>query len=63
MYVALARFRKYPVAVVCDVAEIYLKIRLAPQERKCHCFLWRNIDQTKQTDIFESNSLVGFGVN
>ena len=48
---------------MCDVAEIYLKIRLAPQERKCHCFLWRNVDQTKRTDIFESNSLVGFGVN
>ena len=34
----LTRFRKYPVALVCDVAEMYLRIGLAPQD----WFLWRN---------------------
>ena len=40
LYVVLTRFRKYPVAFLCDVAEMYLRIGLAPQDRKYHRFLW-----------------------
>ena len=58
----LARFRKYPVAMVWDVAETYLRIWMAPQDRKYYRFIWGNMDQTKQPDVFESNILV-FGVN
>ena len=35
---------------------------MAPQDRKYYRFIWGNMDQTKQPDVFESNSLV-FGVN
>ena len=47
---------------MCDVAQMYLRIGLVPQDQKYHRFLWKNMDQTKQPGIFESNSLV-FGVN
>lgn len=30
----LTRFRKYPVVLVCDVAEMYLRIGLNPQDWK-----------------------------
>ena len=39
----LTRFRKCPVALVCDVAEMYLRIGLAPQDRKYHRFLCENM--------------------
>ena len=58
----LTRFRKYRVALVCYVAEMYLQIGWDPHDRKYHKFLWRNINQTKQPDVFEFSSLV-FGVN
>lgn len=61
LYVVLTRFRKYPIALVCVVAEIYLTIVLASQDRMYHRFLWRNMDQTKQLGIFQFNSLA-FGV-
>ena len=61
LYVVLTRFRKYPIALVCVVAEIYLRIVLASQDRMYHRFRWRNMDQTKQPGIFQFNSLA-FGV-
>ena len=41
---------------------MYLQIGWDPHNRKYHQFLWRNMNQTKQPDVFEFNSLV-FGVN
>jgi hypothetical protein len=35
----LLRFRRFPIALVCDVAEMYLRIGLAPQDRVYHRFL------------------------
>ena len=58
----LLRFRKKPIALVCDIAEMYLRIGLAPQDRPYHRILWRNLDQTKRPDVYEMNSLV-FGNN
>ena len=44
----LLRFQKYSVAVVCDVAEMYLCIQLAKKDRLNVRFLWRNLDATCQ---------------
>ena len=52
----LRRFRKYPGALVCDVAKMYLPIGLDPQYRKYHRFLWSSMN------VLQFNSLV-FGVN
>ena len=57
----LVRFRQKPVAVVCDIAEMYLQVGLKEDDRKYHRFLWRaSADQ--EPEIYEFNRVV-FGVN
>ena len=34
----LLHFRRYPVAIACDIFEIYLGIRLYPEDKSCHKF-------------------------
>ena len=58
----LIRFRRFPVALVCDIAEMYLRIGISPSSRPFHRFLWRDIDQSRPPDVYQFNSLV-FGVN
>jgi len=43
----LLHFRRYPVAVICDILEMYLRIELTPEDRSYLRFLWRsmNVDQ------------------
>ena len=43
---------------MCNVFEMYLRIELAPQNRKYRCFLWEIMDEATKPDVFESNSLV-----
>jgi len=58
----LLRFRKNPVALICDIAEMYLKIQLVPEDRQYFRFLWRDMETTRQPAVFEFNRVV-FGVN
>ena len=58
----LLRFRRFPVALVCDIAEMYLRIGISPADRQFHKFLWRDPDQSKKPEVYKFNSLV-FGVN
>ena len=62
LFEVLIRFRRYPVALVCDIAEMYLRIELYPQDRTFHRFLWRDLDSNKKPTEYEFNRLV-FGVN
>ena len=62
LFDVLLRFRRQPVAVVCDIAEMYLRIGIASDDKPYHRFLWRRIDQSHQTDIYEFDRVV-FGVN
>ena len=62
LFDVLLRFRRQPVAVVCDIAEMYLRIGIAPDDKPYHRFLWRGIDQGRQPDIYEFDRVV-FGVN
>ena len=57
----LLRFR-FPVVLVCDIAEMYLRIGISPADRQFHKFLWRDLDQSKKPEVYQFNSLV-FGVN
>ena len=57
----LLRFRRSPIAIACDVAEMYLQIELAPVDRPFHRFLWRDMED-REPDQYEFNRLV-FGVN
>ena len=54
--------RRLPVAVVCDIAEMYPRIGIAAEDKPFHRFLWRGIDQTRQPDVYEFDRVV-FGVN
>ena len=62
LFHVLLRFRKNPVALVCDIAEMYLRIEIASEHRPFHRFLWRDLDQQKVPEEYEF-SLVVFGVN
>ena len=58
----LIRFRREPVALVCDIAEMYLQINLASQARPYHRFLWRDYHLTDTPEVYQFNRVV-FGVN
>ena len=58
----LLQLRREPVAVMCDVEEMYLQIKLQPKDQPYHRFLWRNLEKDKKPDTFESDRVV-FGGN
>ena len=62
LFDVLLRFRRFPVALICDIAQMYLRIGMAPSSRPLHRFLWRDLDQSRPPDEYQFNSLV-FGVN
>jgi hypothetical protein len=58
----LFRFRKNPIALVCDVAEMYLRVEIAKKDRSSFRFLWRDMDKSKDPVIYEFTRVV-FGVS
>ena len=58
----LLRFRRNPVAPMCDIAEMYLRIEVAPKDRPYQRFLCRTLNQERAPDEYEFNRVV-FGVN
>lgn len=62
LFDVLLHLRRLPVPVVCDIAEMYLRIGIASKDKPYHRFLWRGIDQSRHPDIFEFDRVV-FGVN
>ena len=57
VFTILCRMRRKPIAVVCDISEMYLQIEIAPEDRKYFRFLWRNL-QDKSPDVYEFSRLV-----
>ena len=49
-------------AIVCDIAEMYLRIGISPKDQPYHRFLWRGIDQDRRSDVYEFDRVV-FGMN
>ncbi|XP_074612232.1 uncharacterized protein LOC141866597 [Acropora palmata] len=62
LFHVLLHFRKHAVALVCDIAEMYPRIEIAPEDRPFHRFLWRDLDQQKVPEEYEFSRAV-FGVN
>ena len=62
LFHVLLRFGKRAVALVCDIAEMYLRIEIAPEDRPFHRFLWRDLDQRKALEEYEFGRVV-FGMN
>ena len=44
----LLRFRRYPVAIVCNIAEMYLRIRVHPQDRPYQRVLWKSLNKSEK---------------
>ena len=61
LFDVLLRFRCHPVAVVCDIAEMYLRIQIPEADRAYHRFLWRRCNQDKDPEEYEFNQVV-FGI-
>ena len=62
MFDVLLHFHRYPIAPVCDIAEMYLQILLSPTDRSCHRFLWKNLENANEICKYEFTRLV-FGIN
>ena len=48
----LLRWREGAVAIVGDIRKMFHSIFLQPTETHCHRFLWRDLDSTKQPDVY-----------
>jgi len=62
LFTVLLHFRQYPVALACEIAEMYLRIEMNPKDRSCHRFLWRHMNCEQEPIEYDFNWLV-FGVN
>lgn len=49
----LIKFRKDSVALVGDISQMYHQLVLLPEDRPLHRFLWRNLDKTKEPEVYE----------
>ena len=58
----LLRFRRYPVALVCDIAEMYLRIGVHLQDRPYQRVLWRSFNQSEKPKILKFTCVV-FAIN
>ena len=54
----IMRFRRYPVAEVSNIKEMYLPIRIPPEDCSFFRFLWRNLDLQKNPDVYEFERIV-----
>ena len=62
LFDVLLRFRRYPIAVVCDIEEMYLRIGITESDKPYHRFLWRKMDESHSPEAYEFDGIV-FGVN
>ena len=62
LFDVLMRFRRFPVAVVCDIVGVYLPIGISHENQPYHRFLGRGIDQDRKPDVYEFERVV-FGMN
>ena len=53
LFDVMLRFRRFPVAIVCDIAEMYLRIGISHADKPYHRFLWRETNQNRTSDVYE----------
>ena len=54
----LIRFRKSAVAIIYDIAEKYLRIGIAKEDKPYHRFLWRGNNSNQPPDLYEFDRVV-----
>lgn len=62
LFSVILRFRKHDVALVCDISEMYLQIKIPEKDRSYFRFLWREMNQDSIPSQYEFNRVI-FGMN
>ncbi|XP_074629536.1 uncharacterized protein LOC141887142 [Acropora palmata] len=62
LFDVLIRFRCNPVALVCDIQEMYLQIEIETEDRPLFRILWRDGETGRNSDVYEFSRVV-FGKN
>ncbi|XP_028418887.1 uncharacterized protein LOC114544440 [Dendronephthya gigantea] len=58
LFDVLLRFRRYAVAMVCDIREMYLQIRIPTEDRSYFRFLWRDLGTDRRPEVYEFERVV-----
>ena len=58
----LIRFRRNPIALACDIKEMYLQVEIEERDRTYFGLLWRDLDSSREPDVYEFSQVV-FGKN
>ena len=53
LFDVLLRFRRYLVALACDIREMYLQIQIPSEDRSYFRFLWRDLEIDRRPDVYE----------
>ncbi len=62
LFDVLLRFRRNPVAVACDIKEMYMQIAIEEQDRPYFRMLWRDLNPDQEPEVYEFSRVV-FGKN
>ena len=62
LFCVLIRFRRNPLALACDIKEMYLQVEIEERDRPYFRVLWRDFDSGRELDVYEFSRLV-FGKN
>ena len=62
LFNVLIRFRRNPIALACDIREMYLQIKINEKDRPFFRMLWRNLDVEGEPQEYEFDRVV-FGKN
>ena len=62
LFDVLLRFRRNTVALVCDIEEMYLQIKIESKDRPLFRFLWRDGEKDRSPEVYEF-CIVVFGKN
>lgn len=58
LFDVLIRFRHNPVALVCDIQEMYLQIEIEAEDRPLFRILWRDGETNRNPDVYEFSRVV-----
>ncbi|PFX19092.1 hypothetical protein AWC38_SpisGene16530 [Stylophora pistillata] len=62
LFDVLIRFRRNPIALACDIKEMYLQVEIEERDRPYFRLLWRDLDSSRKPDVYEFSRVV-FGKN
>ena len=62
LFDVLIRFRRNPVALACDIKEMYLQVEIEESDWPYFRILWRDFDTSHEPDVYDFSRVV-FGKN